>query len=407
MSVFPRGKVFWYEFMFHGQRIRESTGSPSKTLAIRAERQRRRELEEGANHLKADKKPLLFSVAGKKYLEENGPPWSESNRRIERYNVDHLTAFFGKFLLTDITPGDISRYQGQRIASGASPRTCNLEIGTLRAIMRKARLWANLQPDVKMLKVSDDVGQALTSEQEAKLLEECTKSRSRSLHPAVTLALSTAMRYSEIRLLKWKQLDFDNRRVWVGKSKTEYGEGRPIPMNNRAFQVLSMWAETFPNREPEHYIFPSEKCGAAGDGFKKAIFYGTDPTVPIGDWKEAWEAAKVRAKVVCRFHDLRHTACTRMLESGTPLSVVATLMGWSPSTAVRMSRRYGHIGQAAQVQAVQALNGNFEGVSGVPTKVPTVEDQFEGECSQEADKIGSSAKTRTWNPSVNSRMLYH
>jgi len=46
-----------------------------------------------------------------------------------------------------------------------------------------------------------------------------------------------------------------------------------------------------------------------------------------------------------------------MLESGTPFSVVATIMGWSPSTAVRMSRRYGHIGQAAQREAVKALNG--------------------------------------------------
>jgi hypothetical protein len=46
-----------------------------------------------------------------------------------------------------------------------------------------------------------------------------------------------------------------------------------------------------------------------------------------------------------------------MLEPGTPLSVVATIMGWSPSTAVRMARRYGHIGQAAQREAVKALNG--------------------------------------------------
>jgi len=44
-----------------------------------------------------------------------------------------------------------------------------------------------------------------------------------------------------------------------------------------------------------------------------------------------------------------------MLEAGTPLSVVATIMGWSPSTTVRMARRYGHIGQAAQREAVEAL----------------------------------------------------
>src|ERR1700730_3406301 len=56
------------------------------------------------------------------------------------------------------------------------------------------------------------------------------------------------------------------------------------------------------------------------------------------------------------------TGCTRMLETGVPLSVVATIMGWSPSTTVRMSRRYGHTGQSAQRQAVDALKGaDFEG----------------------------------------------
>jgi integrase len=183
------------------------------------------------------------------------------------------------------------------------------------------------------------------------------------------------MRYGEIRLLRWKQVDFFGKRVWVGESKTEYGEGRPIPMNDRAFKVMTMWAEAFPTRQPDHYVFPTEKCGAAGDDFKPCV-YGTDPTSPIGDWKEAWEAARKRAVVFCRFHDLRHTACTRMLESGTPLSVVATIMGWSPSTTVRMSRRYGHIGQAAQVEAVKALEGKAAKIEGdSPQNLP----QFQGE----------------------------
>ena len=44
-----------------------------------------------------------------------------------------------------------------------------------------------------------------------------------------------------------------------------------------------------------------------------------------------------------------------MLEAGVPFSVVATIMGWSASTTVRMSKRYGHIGQNAQRRAVDAL----------------------------------------------------
>jgi hypothetical protein len=44
-----------------------------------------------------------------------------------------------------------------------------------------------------------------------------------------------------------------------------------------------------------------------------------------------------------------------MLEAGVPFSVVATIMGWSASTTVRMSKRYGHIGHSAQRLAVEAI----------------------------------------------------
>ena len=47
MAVFKRGKVWWYEFVFAGRRIRESVKTHSKTVAKLAEQKRRRELEEG------------------------------------------------------------------------------------------------------------------------------------------------------------------------------------------------------------------------------------------------------------------------------------------------------------------------------------------------------------------------
>ena len=226
-----------------------------------------------------------------------------------------------------------------------------------------------------MLSAREDVGRAISAEEESRLLAECSASRSRSLYPAVTVALATGMRYSEIRLLRWKQIDLEKHTLTVGFSKTEAGTGRPIPLNDRARMVLDMWAAHFPNRAAEHFVFPTEKCGVAGDDSKPHV-YGTDPTEPIGDWKEAWEAAKERAKVACRFHDLRHTACTRMLEGGVPFSVVATIMGWSPSTAVRMARRYGHIGQAAQREAVKHLNGADSATGGAQNWAQFQADRF-------------------------------
>ena len=46
-----------------------------------------------------------------------------------------------------------------------------------------------------------------------------------------------------------------------------------------------------------------------------------------------------------------------MLEAGVPLSVVASLFGWSAATTTSMAKRYGHIGDGAQREALGALDG--------------------------------------------------
>jgi len=56
-----------------------------------------------------------------------------------------------------------------------------------------------------------------------------------------------------------------------------------------------------------------------------------------------------------RFQDLRHSTATKLLEQGTPLPVVAQILGWSASTAVRMTKRYGHIRPEAQRQALKGV----------------------------------------------------
>lgn len=46
-----------------------------------------------------------------------------------------------------------------------------------------------------------------------------------------------------------------------------------------------------------------------------------------------------------------------MLEGGVPFSVVASIMGWSAATAIRMAKRYGHIGSKALRDAADVLGG--------------------------------------------------
>lgn len=77
---------------------------------------------------------------------------------------------------------------------------------------------------------------------------------------------------------------------------------------------------------------------------------------PIGSWKTAWKNARVAANVQCRFHDLRHSAVTRLLEQGVSFPIVASLSGRSPSTTTKMAKRYGHMGSKAHREAVATLD---------------------------------------------------
>ena len=126
---------------FAGSEFAESTGSESKTLAIKAERQRRRELEESANGVRAARRPVLFPVAAREWMAVNKARWSESNVSIQEFNLKHLSAYFGSMLLADISPQHIGKYQGIRQKEGASNRTINMEVSTIRMMMKAARLW--------------------------------------------------------------------------------------------------------------------------------------------------------------------------------------------------------------------------------------------------------------------------
>jgi integrase len=194
--------------------------------------------------------------------------------------------------------------------------------------MRKHGLWQRIQSDVTMLKERDDVGHALTGEEETVLVAECAKSRSRLLMPFVITLLETGSRYGTVRRLQWKNIDFTNRCLTFGKDKTRYGSGRTIPLSPRAVEVLKFWAQRFPDRQPEHFVFPSERIGGSGAndtfGFTVGAVYESDPTRPVGDIKTAWGVARKHAGLSSvRIHDLRHSAVSRMIVARTPLPIIS------------------------------------------------------------------------------------
>ena len=168
-------------------------------------------------------------------------------------------------------------------------------------------------------------------------------------------------------------VDFVNRCLKWGKVKTSAGTGRVVPLNQRATATLEFWATSFPKRQAHHYVFPAESYGG-GTGKADVVSFNVDPEKPIGSIKEAWDFSKKRAGLImaglppdskekvpalqCRFHDLRHTAITRMRNNGTPIEKIAKIVGWSTGQMVRMAALYGHYSLDDLREAVENIGAS-------------------------------------------------
>jgi len=348
--IYKRGKhgTYWMRFRFAGRFVHESTRATSKTVAREAERQRRRELEEKWNRIEKRSLPPTLTEASKRWLGKRAG-LATNTRETYESALKHVREILGTMLVCEIEARNIATYQKARLAQFAAGATINKEVACLASILSDCGVWEQVRRDVKRLAENEEAGRALSRNEEKRLLE-CASAVGRHqgnwtpLYTVTVLGLNIGMRHKEIRTLKWKNLDFENRVLRVGESKTEAGKGRPVPLTQPAWAALDIWASRFPDRKPEHFVFPACENGRI------------DSQRPIANWRTAWRRACREAGLDgLRFHDLRHTSATKLLEEGTPIAVVAHILGWSASTAVRMAKRYGHIRPEVQRHALEAV----------------------------------------------------
>lgn len=218
-----------------------------------------------------------------------------------------------------------------------------MESGVLRQVLKRHKCWARLEGDFKPETERENVGRALSDDEEKKLLKAAAnrKYRKNALYPIVVLGLNTAMRRDEVRKLQWRQVNLADRILTVGKAKTRESTGRRIPLNSATVAVLEMWRTRFPDAKPEHYVFPA--CEN----------HHIDPTRPMKSFRTAWRAATREAVLHgLRFHDLRHHTITKLAEG---LASEQTIMAIAGHLSQRMLRRYSHIRVEAQRKALDAI----------------------------------------------------
>ncbi|MBA7483465.1 Tyrosine recombinase XerC [subsurface metagenome] len=238
--------------------------------------------------------------------------------------------FFKDIELREITPLIIQKFRAWRLKEGNTKSTANRYLALLKKMFSIAigENYAEENPvkKVKFFSEKDNLKERiLTEEEEVKLMETCSD----ALYPILIAALNTGMRKGEILNLRWTQIDLKGRRIRVEKTKS--GKVRHIPINDILLYELRGL------KDKNSYVFFNPKTGK-----------------PYVDMKTGFKAACRRAGIKgMRFHDLRHTFASRLIEKGADIETVRDLLGHS---AITVTQRYTHSTDDRKKIAVELLS---------------------------------------------------
>lgn len=332
---FREGKWF-LDFTFRGKRIRQFGGATKEQARNVLAKIRVDRLEEKLGLRPAESPaPIPFEEFADEYLEL----YSKQNKRSwqrDRIMLDNLKRFFKGVPLQAIGPEQVERFKAQRKTemvvrfkatkkTPISPATVNRELACLKTLFNKAEEWGRIDKNpiraVRKFKEKNSQERILTAEEAKRLLE----SASEAIRPVLVVALNTGMRRSEILGLKWSNVDLTRGYLFIEESKS--GRSRKIPMNGAVMEAFM--------RLPHKSEF---------------VFFNPETGNHILDVKTAFHAACRRAKkdpndekdlgiVGLRFHDLRHTAASKMIEAGVDLVTVSKILGHA---SIQMTMRYAH-----------------------------------------------------------------
>src|SRR5260370_16076897 len=193
---------------------------------------------------------------------------------------------------------------------------------------------------VRLLGMDHQRNRYLSEEEETRLMAILVGRRAH-LRPVVILALHTGMRRGEILSLRWNQIDFERSLILVQRTKT--GRDRIIPMNSTVSETLTAIRQSTQGNQ----VFP------------------------INDVKRSFAYACVKAKIAdFRFHDLRHTAATRLADHGADAFQIAAILGHS---SIQMTARYTHATSDGLRRAMESLAVADKQVrENIPNNFPTI-----------------------------------
>lgn len=298
---------------------------------------------------KARKNTLDDAIA--KYLEAAEAETHPRHSQQRRMQLAWWSSRLGANFLADITVDKINdckrelmamkKGRGSQAPTRFKAATVNHYLTALSAVLAYATKelnWLRFNPmqGVKKLELKNARVRFLSKEEREVLLKVCHQ-RHPLLYPLVLLAISTGMRKGELLALRWRDVDFTKQVLRIEQSKN--GDKRSVPLTGRAYDMLK-------DMHKVHHIH-SDLIFARSDG-QAAI-----------ELKKQWEVAVKEAGIEnFRFHDLRHTAATYLLEAGATLPELSAILG---HRSIQMVKRYAHLAENHAIVVVERMTARVFG----------------------------------------------
>lgn len=350
MSIFKRGGVYWFNFVFGGKHIQRSTKQGNPNVARQMEAAYRTALAKGEVGIVERKTIPEFKEAMADFLKWSEIEHSARPATFRRYKVSSvaLLRHFKNTVLDRITPEEVDRFKVARLAQFKTvrckekrratnkpiqPATVNRELACLRAVFNNA-IKGNVpvknpvsKTAAKALHEDNEQTRVLSYDEQEKYLGKATP----MLRDVATLMLETGMRPEEVYRIQPENVHLEAGYLFNPFGKTKAAKRR-IGLTATAARVLAGRMV-----EGAAYLFQCE----------------TDPTRPVPKVNNAHDRA-VRQSMVApfRLYDLRHTWATRAAESGIDLVTLAAMLGHSK---INMVMRYAHPTQEHQMKAIKRL----------------------------------------------------
>lgn len=289
---------------------------PARSEALKWARQIEGAMDGGGYQSRCDADKMLLSEALLRYAKEVSPTKRGHFEEVIRINA-LKRAKMAAFSMAKLSPAILAGFRDERlkvVGAGAVIRDLSLLSSVINHARREWGVTVN-NPCLLVKKPPTPLGRTrvLSSDEERRLLEAVAPSgrRNPEMLPLVQLALQTAMRRGELLALRWEHVDLERQTAYLPTSKN--GHPRQVPLSSAAVVVLT----------------------SLNNHLDGPVFSIAAQTVAA-----AFTRATTRACIKeLRFHDLRHTATSRMADKLPNVIELAAVTG---HRSIQMLKRYYH-----------------------------------------------------------------